>query len=308
MKSTPVAVGDIAQAAQYNKLRDDAYGGSQFLAHQQSSPGMTLYVEPGVCYIGPTQIVYAGGNSPTFTAPSGNPQIDILTIDSVGNLAITQGSENASPVAPAYPVNKIVLAEIYNRVGETALYDSDQGSNGYIKKDARAIVQLGGYISSSNQVDATLFVKLAGNVDETITGVKTFASDPIIPDEAYGSGWNGVLKPPTKNAVYDKIETLVFFDETGNASGRSANTVYQESTDGWVIFEVTFGTSAGSKNLQFLTDGSNPPTTQLINHTGNGGSPEYSHVCVPVKKNNYWKVVPGSGMVAISNLYFISLA
>lgn len=43
---------------------------------------------------------------------------------------------------------------------------------------------------------------------ETIAGVKTFSDDPIIPDEAYGSGWNGSLEPPTKNAVYDKIETL----------------------------------------------------------------------------------------------------
>lgn len=44
--------------------------------------------------------------------------------------------------------------------------------------------------------------------DETIAGVKTFSSDPIIPDEAYGAGWNGSLEPPTKNAVYDKIETI----------------------------------------------------------------------------------------------------
>lgn len=43
---------------------------------------------------------------------------------------------------------------------------------------------------------------------ESIDGIKTFTSDPLIPDEAYGSGWNGVLEPPTKNAVYDKIETL----------------------------------------------------------------------------------------------------
>lgn len=43
---------------------------------------------------------------------------------------------------------------------------------------------------------------------ETIAGVKTFSSDPLIPDEVYGVGWNGSLEPPTKNAVYDKIETV----------------------------------------------------------------------------------------------------
>lgn len=45
--------------------------------------------------------------------------------------------------------------------------------------------------------------------NETIAGVKTFEADPLIPDEAYdATAWNGVLEPPTKNAVRDKIETL----------------------------------------------------------------------------------------------------
>lgn len=30
----------------------------------------------------------------------------------------------------------------------------------------------------------------------------------LVADEAYGAGWNGALDVPTKNAVYDKIETL----------------------------------------------------------------------------------------------------
>jgi len=50
------------------------------------------------------------------------------------------------------------------------------------------------------------YVPDTGNT--TIAGVKTFSSDPLIPDEAYGSGWNGVLEPPTKNAVYDAIVEL----------------------------------------------------------------------------------------------------
>lgn len=43
---------------------------------------------------------------------------------------------------------------------------------------------------------------------ETVAGVKTFSSDPIIPDEAYGATWNGSQEPATKNALYDKIESL----------------------------------------------------------------------------------------------------
>jgi len=52
-------------------------------------------------------------------------------------------------------------------------------------------------------------VTAAGAASESIGGVKTFSSDPIIPDEAYdATAWNGVLEPPTKNAVRDKIETM----------------------------------------------------------------------------------------------------
>lgn len=47
----------------------------------------------------------------------------------------------------------------------------------------------------------------------------TFASDISVPDEAYAVGWNGSLEVPTKNAVYDKIETL------GGGGGGSMTTV-----------------------------------------------------------------------------------
>lgn len=41
-----------------------------------------------------------------------------------------------------------------------------------------------------------------------LTDWGTFAADISVPDEAYGSGWNGSTEVPTKNAIYDKIETL----------------------------------------------------------------------------------------------------
>lgn len=41
-----------------------------------------------------------------------------------------------------------------------------------------------------------------------LTDGGTFLADISVPDEAYGSGWNGSVEVPTKNAVYDKIQTL----------------------------------------------------------------------------------------------------
>ncbi len=49
----------------------------------------------------------------------------------------------------------------------------------------------------------------AGNATLTHSaGLLTSNVDIAVPDEAYGVGWNGSTEVPTKNAVYDKIETL----------------------------------------------------------------------------------------------------
>jgi hypothetical protein len=50
------------------------------------------------------------------------------------------------------------------------------------------------------------------NGNATVThsaGLLTSNVDIAVPDEAYGVGWNGSLEVPTKNAIYDKIETIV---------------------------------------------------------------------------------------------------
>ena len=115
---------------------------------------MGLYVEPGVYYVGPTQVKFLGGSSPTVTAPSSHPRIDVLTINSSGTLAWTTGTENASPSVPTYPVGKVPICEIYNVVGETGLYDyeNQQASQGYIQADVRpsAAVLSASYPATAN--------------------------------------------------------------------------------------------------------------------------------------------------------------
>jgi hypothetical protein len=104
---------------------------------------MQLYIEPGVVYVSGTRVIFAGGSTPTVTAPSVNPRIDVLTIDNTGTLAWTTGTESATPSAPTYPANKVPLCELYNVVGETALYDNANhaSAQGYISNDVRAFMQ-----------------------------------------------------------------------------------------------------------------------------------------------------------------------
>ncbi len=160
MKSIKVNIGDNGLATQYNNLRDDAFASAHLLPHEQTTPDLTLKVESGVCFIGTTKVVFAGGNSPSFTAPTTNPRIDLLTIDSAGVLARVVGTEAASPSIPAYPADKVVLCEVFNRVGQTTIRDTDTAGQGYIQRDTRPF--LGGtFVSSDAQVDAAAAIQIS---------------------------------------------------------------------------------------------------------------------------------------------------
>lgn len=140
MKSTKVSIGDNILATQYNNLIDDAKAASFLLPHAQSTPDMTLKVEAGVCYINGTRVIYAGGNSPTFTAPVSNNRIDLLCIDNAGTLSVVQGTAGASPAVPTYPTDKLVLCEVYLRSAGVHIDDVDDTVNDYIKQDVRAFI------------------------------------------------------------------------------------------------------------------------------------------------------------------------
>lgn len=124
-----ITTGTTRLAADANKSFDEA---AHFNIRQQSTPNMTLAVGPGVANINGTIVKYAGGNTSTFTAPTSNPRIDLIYIDSSGALGYITGTEAASPTAPNYPADKLVIAEIYHRVGETSLKWKDDSINGYL--------------------------------------------------------------------------------------------------------------------------------------------------------------------------------
>jgi hypothetical protein len=72
-----------------------------------------------------------------------------------------------------------------------------------------------------------LQLKMAGTTLFSVdyTGLATFVNDAVVPDEAYGAGWSGSLEVPTKNALYDKIETM---------GGGSADYKYYVAMGGYI--------------------------------------------------------------------------
>ena len=76
--------------------------------------------------------------SQPFTAPTSNPRIDLVYVDTDGIVKIKQGTEAADPIPPDYEV-KLVLAEITLYVGMTEITANDI-------KDVRGMSVGGGLI------------------------------------------------------------------------------------------------------------------------------------------------------------------
>lgn len=131
----------------------------------QSTPGMTVRIAKGTCFVEGVRVNYAGGNSSTFTAPTTHPRIDLITLNSAGTINYTTGTEAASPDVPSFPADELPLALIYHRVGETSIKATSDGTNGYIYRDVRAFLfwrsASGG--AGGAPSDATYFVNSASD-------------------------------------------------------------------------------------------------------------------------------------------------
>lgn len=97
-----------------------------------------------------------------------------------------------------------------NTSGEMELGTASQGVK--VSGFSAGYISFKGYGNTNNEELQFDFESIANTVSVvTTTGVTTFAFNSIdvtVPDEAYGVGWNGSLEVPTKNAIYDKIESL----------------------------------------------------------------------------------------------------
>lgn len=121
-------------------------------------------------YVGNQPLEVDAQSSPAITAPSSNPRIDILTIDSAGTLAWVTGTEASSPAVPwsSVTVNKIPIALVYCKTTMTkvlAYEDKDTDTDqGYIYADVRPFVKLGvtaftGLTDTPSSITASQYLK-----------------------------------------------------------------------------------------------------------------------------------------------------
>lgn len=100
--------------------------------------------------------------------------------------------------------------------GKPSLLDSVNGKHGAVQ------ITAGTNVTIDNSGKDTIRISSSGSggsgtVESIVAGtdIDVDATDPANPiisvgldDEVYGAGWNGDTTAPTKNAVYDKIETI----------------------------------------------------------------------------------------------------
>ena len=135
---------------------------------------LKLYIEPGVFYVGTTKVEFDGSPTGTFAAAVTNPRIDLLCLGTGNAITITAGSEGASPSAPTYPKDKLVLCEVYCAVGQTEIRETDNQatgtSTGYIRKDTRPFNQIM-YINDADQIaDGVITAAKLANAGTVPTG------------------------------------------------------------------------------------------------------------------------------------------
>ena len=94
---------------------------------QQGSPDMTVQVKAGAGMLNRVMsYLSADTNSATITAPSVNPRIDLVTINTLTDeVAITTGVESATPSAPATPSDHLALATLLLTTSHTQIVTGD---------------------------------------------------------------------------------------------------------------------------------------------------------------------------------------
>ncbi|MBU4257706.1 carbohydrate binding domain-containing protein, partial [Patescibacteria group bacterium] len=137
--------------------------------HEQTAPDNTAYVEPGIVSVANNvKINFAGGSSPAFSVVTADSRIDLLTLDSAGALGITQGTQAVSPSAPAYPTNRLVIAEVtINETVTVVINNADI-------IDVRPFLNLGGGVTTDTD---NAYVNVSG---DTMTGTLNLPANGLV--------------------------------------------------------------------------------------------------------------------------------
>lgn len=99
---------------------------AMYAPHAADTPNMTIKVDAGSFLYNDAIVSNAQQTTATITAPSSNPRIDLVVIDSyTGVVSVIAGAEGASPSPPALTSGKTPIAQIALIVGQTSILNAN---------------------------------------------------------------------------------------------------------------------------------------------------------------------------------------
>lgn len=223
-----------------------------------------------------------------------NTGASTLNVNAIGakNIKMPDGSDPKAGTLRAgeivrlrYDGTNFILLEHPDKRNE---YYADSGS-----ADAYAVTPAPAY--TAYFAGMKILIKTANaNTGASTLNVNALGTKAIKKLASQALDANNILAGQIVLVVYDGTN----FQLVGAVAGfgawlsRSNNTVYQAATDGFVCAI----NSAGGTTLEGYTDGSTPPTIKRGQHTlSDAGS-----LCIPVRKNDYWKIVGADTVYWIS--------
>lgn len=145
---------------------------------------------------------YGAGWNGSLQVPTKNALYDKIEALSVGGGGVT--TFNTRSGAVTLTGADVSAAGASAGFSVTGSINSLGGSAGLILADADGVGDATLYMSTD-----TFYVHMNGGDRLALTAAGALSvTSASVADEAYGAGWNGSLQVPTKNALYDKIETL----------------------------------------------------------------------------------------------------
>ena len=166
-----------------------------------------------------------------------------------------------------------------------------------------------GYVLAGSSL-AGMLIQASGPIELSSPSVSS-TGDITVPGEAYGVSWNGSNEVPTKNDVYDKIETIggltvgntvtgggvnrVLYENGSQALSASANLTYGAASSQLKI------TSGAAADVPFNIKAAASQSGNLLEIDSSAGS---SGDLFRIKSNGQ-VVVPASNSTSAANIHFI---
>ena len=252
--------------------------GFAFAPSEADIPNMTVRLEAGSILSGVTLTEVAAQNTATIAAPTTNPRIDRVVIDrSTGAVSVVEGTEAASPSAPAIPSGKLPVGQVLIAVGQTSITNADLtdervgGSSVAIAQDlsAPSAVEVPSTQAVQDALDAAadafardlamMTAMLAWRSHAKASGpiplgcLWTFQTDELAVKTGATHDGSGKRYGSTVTGSGDIVPTLSGY--TGGGFTVSASSEYAGSTAAWCLFNETGGSANGS-NVGWMAAGS----------------------------------------------------